>query len=71
MKLKNVLKGYLSRDEYESIVIVDIENLHVTFCGTIESLKNPPEILQEHQKLLMNTEVIKSYDNGTRLDFFI
>ncbi len=62
MKLKNVLNGYLSRDVYDSIVIADIKNLDIPFSGKIEDLKNPQ---------IMETEVINSIDNGTRLFFFI
>ncbi len=71
MKLKNVLNGYLSRDVYDSIVIADLKNLDIPFCGKIEDLKNPPNLMKGYQRLLMETEVVKSIDNGTRLFFFI
>lgn len=70
-KLANVIKGHLSYEEINNINIINIADMSVPFCGSLDAFQNPPDFMADWQKELMQMEVVKSYVNGTRLDCFI
>lgn len=69
-KVKNVIKGYCSREEIVDLTIISNES--VEFTGDIEKYLHPVDIMREYKKELDEKEVTRSENtcNG-RLFIFI
>ncbi len=71
-KLKNVLKGYLSREIIDRLTVIDVNRLEVLYSGTLEDFQNAPDFMEEFKKELENKEVIKADLNcGCQLFIFV
>ncbi|MDO4648986.1 MAG: hypothetical protein Q4B26_10085 [Eubacteriales bacterium] len=65
MKLKNSLKGHMSREEVDQVVI--IRDGEITFWGNPDKLLNADSLMAEFATELLNDEVksVKNF-NGIR-----
>ena len=69
MKVKNVIKGYMSREDISRLVIINPDNDDIAiFSGDINKYLKPIEIMIDYKKEVYNMEVVKSAVNcGTQL----
>lgn len=56
-KVKNVIKGFMSKWDIEEITIIEDEKEQVTFSGDIESFLYPSELMWLEADRLRNAEV--------------
>lgn len=71
-KLKNVLNGYLSQENIDRLIIIDVEGLEPLYSGTLAGFQNAPDFMEEFKKELENKEVIKADMNcGCQLFIFV
>lgn len=71
-KLKNVLKGYLSREIIDRLTVIDVNRLEVLYSGTLEDFQNAPDFMEEFKKELEDKEVVKADINcGCQLFIFV
>ncbi|MDO4615535.1 MAG: hypothetical protein Q4B15_07885 [Lachnospiraceae bacterium] len=63
MKLKNSLKGHMSREEVDQVIVM--QGGHILFWGAPEALLKPRPLMKENAKKLLNTEVksVKNFNN--------
>lgn len=71
-KLKNVLKGYILRENIDRLVVIDTKELQALYSGTLKDFQNAPDFMKEFKKELENKEVIKADMNcGCQLFIFV
>ena len=71
-KVKNVIKGFMSKWDIEELTIIEDEKEQVTFSGKIENFLNPDELMKEEADRLKNSEVKRILEfNKSKLFIFI
>lgn len=64
MQVKNVLKGYLCRENIERLTIINPDNKDIAiYAGTLDKYMNPCDLMREYKKEVDNMEVVKSAMN--------
>ena len=60
MKVKNVIKGYLSLENIERVTIInpDSEDIAI-YAGTLDGYMNPSDLMSDYKKEVDNMEVKK------------
>lgn len=59
--VKNVIKGYLSQENIERVVIIDTKDDSIAlFSGTLDKYLKPKAIMQDYKNEVDNMEVIRS-----------
>ena len=46
-KLKNVLKGYMLRENIDRLVVIDTKELQALYSGTLKDFQNAPDFMKE------------------------
>lgn len=71
-KVKNVIKGFMSKWDIEEITIIEDEKEQVTFSGDIENFLYPCELMWLEADRIRNAEVKRILEfNGRKLFIFI
>lgn len=71
-KLKNVLKGYMARENINRLVVIDTKELQALYSGTLDDFRNPTNFMEEFKKELENKEVINAdMSCGCQLFIFV
>lgn len=71
-KVKNVIKGFMSKWDIEELTIIEDEKEKVTFSGDIEKFLYPSELMRLEADRIKNAEVKRILEfNGRKLFIFI
>lgn len=71
-KVKNVIKGFMSKWDIEELTIIEDEKEKVTFSGDIEKFLYPSELMRLEADRIKNAEVKRILAfNGRKLFIFI
>lgn len=71
-KVKNVIKGFMSKWDIEELTIIEDEKEKVTFSGDIERFLYTSELMRLEADRIKNAEVKRILEfNGRKLFIFI
>ena len=64
MKVKNVIKGYVSREDIDRLVIINPDNDDIAiYSGDIKNYLEPNDMMKDYKKQVDNMTVLKSAIN--------